>query len=78
MELDDVAAADAGEELFDVLIAQADAAVRFGKADGRGCVGAVDAVALRAEPNPAGADRIRAARADDLSRLVVRSDSRRG
>src|SRR4051794_20248624 len=71
VQFDDVAGAHAFEETLDVLVAQADAAVRLRKADRLRAVGAVNAVALRAEADPPRADRVGGAGADHFSRLVV-------
>src|SRR6185295_5205955 len=49
VELHDVAGTNAFEELLDVRVAQADAAVRLRVADGRGLIGAVNAVAFLAQ-----------------------------
>src|SRR4051794_32931126 len=71
VQFDDVAGAHAFEETLDVLVAQADAAVRLRKADRLRAVGAVNAVALGAEADPPRPDRIGGAGADHFSRLVV-------
>lgn len=71
MQFDDITGADALEQLLDILIAQANAAVRLRVADRLRLVGAVDSVALGAQSDPARANRIRSAGNDDGARLVV-------
>src|SRR5688572_2743642 len=64
VQFDDVAGAKPFEQLLDILIAQPDAAVRFGEADRPRLVGAVDAESLHTEPDPSRPDRIAGARPD--------------
>ena len=70
-ERDVIAHPDASEEIFDVMIAQANAAVRGILPDGAGTVGAVNAEALNVEADPACAKGICFAGADDDARMVV-------
>lgn len=67
-----VADLDAGEEVFNVFIAEADAAVGRVFADRVGAIGAVDAEAFDAQTDPAGAEGILRAGTDDDAGLVVR------
>src|SRR5712692_501969 len=71
VQLHDIAGAQLLEEPLHVLVPQPDAAVRFREADRAGLIGAVDPVALRAETDPAGADRIAGAGLHDLAARVV-------
>src|SRR5271157_2958596 len=68
---DAIADADAGEEVLDVAIAQANAAMRSVLADGGGAIRAVNAEALNAQTHPARAKWIAGAGADDHAGLVV-------
>src|ERR1044071_9363396 len=72
VELDDIAGRDAFEEPLDIGVAQADAAVRLRVADGRGLIGAVDAVAFLVQADPPAADRVPRPRLDYGPAVVIR------
>ena len=69
--LDGIARPNHFEELLNVAITEANAAVRSSLADGTREVGSVNAVAFAIETNPAGTKRIVIARRNYLSGVVV-------
>src|SRR5437867_2097966 len=71
VDLDDVADLDALEQVFDVAVSHPDAAVRGGAPDRAGDVRSVDAEALAAQAEPAGAERIGLSGQDRTTRRVV-------
>jgi len=70
--VDGIARANHFEELLNVPITEANAAVRSSLADGTRDVGSVNAEAFAIETNPAGTKRIVVTRRDYLSGVVIR------
>ena len=69
-QFDGVADRNDLEELLDVPVAHPDAAVRGVAADRGGSVGAVDAVALAAEADPTGTERVGFSRRNDAALVI--------